>query len=311
MTLGDTEQSREYPSRLFFVDRLRLEVKKVEESGKSLSDVLDQLSVIWTAENREAVLSFVENQIRDRRSGRFQDELQQPVADALIYLVQAAEYEAPRHRQSADLAVSRIIKFLDPEHQLEVIAPWFQDSRKFRVGAVLRTLRKIDDLSPWADYLVQVFRMYRLPEVLRLIARTPAAARLIHPLELNQYFQAYITGFKLERWFPDRSHKYFAMVAAKVLILGEQTIPAELLRSMPEVFSWAIDDIGDPVHEPMLVFLIVENHESPELIWSALRTANRRSMPKALALALEKAESLLRDESLSAPVSPETTSSVQ
>lgn len=303
----DKGESREYPSRLFFMDMLLKEVQKAGESGKSLDEVLDQLRVIWTARNREAVLGQLENHLGRRRSIRFPDELQLLVANALSDLVRSAEDLGPGDRQKADLAVSRIIKYLDPPNQLDVIAPWFQESRKFRMRAVMRTLRTVEDLTPYSDYLVRQYRTYPLTEILMLIARTPDAASLISSAELDPYFSAYISSFKTGERFPNRSNKYFAMIAARVLIIGNQPIPAELLRSVPEVFSWAIEEIGDPVHEPMLIWIIVENHDNPEVLWSAIRTANRRFMPKALARGLETARQLLASDQGVLPVPPEIT----
>lgn len=298
MGIDTATESRQYPSRLFYMDLLLKEAKRTADSGKSLDEILDQVRVIWTVKNREAVLTQLELHLPEKYSRQFADHLQQPVTEALSDLVDASEHLEGRARHSADCAVSRINKYLRPENQLVVIAPWMKSTRLFRAKSVTRTLSGIDDLSPYANLLVRMYRDHQIDETLKLIARTPAAAAQIVPLELNYLFEGYYEVFKLPEGrdhleFQYRRRKYFAMIAARVLIVGNQSIPAELMRSMPEIFSWAIEDIDDPANEPMLTWLVVENSDNPEVLWSAIRTARRRQMYAALSRAMDAARLLL------------------
>lgn len=287
----------QYPSREFFTNLLEREVANSAEFGKTLEETLAHLKEIWATPNRGAVLTRLENYIPRRHPRQFPDDMQHHVAKALKYLMRVADNQDPGQRHSADLAVSRLIKFLDPKLQLKVVSPWMVSNRKFRMQTVLRTLAVTDNLSHHADHLVRYHRILPSTQTLRLIARTPEAARQMFPEEIDPYMDAYLADFKSGGAFPDKVAKYHAMLAAKVLIIGEQSIAPDLLRLIPELFSWAIDHIGDPQYEPLLVFLIVENHKSPELLWSAIRTANRQSMPKALERGLEAAKILLKEES--------------
>lgn len=300
--MGD--ESRAYPSPEFFEDRLRIEVEKAYTTVKSLDEALAQLRVIWGVKNREAVLAFIEN-LRPRRQFALPEDVQPEVAGALKDLVDATNGLPSGHRHNADQAVSRLLKYLSPSLQIDIIWPWMQETRKFRVSTVLRTMTVLEDLDPYADYLVHQYRSLGTLDLLRQVARTPEAARLISPDELSGYFDAYIEEFKggtdnpniparsMLRLSPDKLAKYSAMIAAKVLIVGGQTIPVGWLRTVPEVFSWAMDDISDRKHEDLLVFLIVENHESPELLWSAIRTARRLNLASALERGLEAARLLV------------------
>lgn len=298
-----SDESRAYPSPLFFEDRLRIEVEKAQSTVKSLDEALAQLRVIWAVRHRDAVLSFIENQ-RPRHTFRLPEEVQPQVAEALADLVDATNGLPPGQRHSADQAIRRLIKMLDSKRQMEIIWPWMQETRKFRVATVMSTIMTLEDTNPYADYLVRQFRD-GFPNLLNVLAKTPEAAQQIAPEELEMYFDLYVKSFKpadvddtnsTRRTFGfgfDKSSKYFAMLAAKVLIVGGNTIPVGWLRSIPEVFSWAIDQLADPDHESMLVFLIVENNESPELLWSAIRTAQRLNMPLALERGLDAARALL------------------
>lgn len=278
------------------MDLLLKEVLKSGESGKSLTEVLDQLRVIWTAKNRDAILTRLENHAGRQHSYRFPDEMQGPVADALSDLMQAADTLKPGDRQKADFSVSRIVKKLDTPHQLYVLAPWLESSRRFRENTVMRTLRSVDDLSPYAEYVVRYYRNYGQLDTLRLISRSPAAAALIEPSELVEYFNEYLNRFRSSTLYRDKSAKYRAMIAARMLIVGNRTIPSSFLQTVPEIFTWAIENIGDPAYEPMLLWLIVENPDNPEVLWSAVRTANRHFMGRALEKALDGARRLLLNE---------------
>lgn len=291
-----SSESREYPSRLFFMDLLLKEVQKSGEAGTSLNDVLDQLRVIWAARNREAVLTRLENHASRHTSYRFPDEMQGPVADALSDLMRAADDLKPGDRQKADFSISRIVRYLDTPHQLYVLAPWMEDTRRFRENTVIRTLRAVKDLSPYAEYVVNYYRKYEKFETLQVIARSTAASALIEPVELAEYFNRYFIHFKSKDRFHSKSDKYQAMIAARVLIVGNRSIPSELIEHIPEIFTWAIEHIGDPAYEPLLTWLVVENPENPEVLWSAVRTANRHFMENALEQALNAARSLLLRE---------------
>lgn len=291
-----SSESREYPSRLFFMDLLLKEVQKSGEAGKSLDEVLDQLRVIWTVKNRDAILTRLENHARRPRTYRFPDDMQGPVADALSDLMHAAETLKPGDRQKADFSVSRIVKYLDTPHQLYVLAPWLESSRRFRENTVMRTLNRVDDLTPYADYVVGYFRKYRDFGTLRLISQHPAASAYIEPQEVLGYFNDYLEHFRSNNRYRDKGAKFQAMIAAKVLIVGNRTIPSQFLETIPEIFTWAIEHIGDPAYEPMLIWLIGEHPNNPEVLWSAVRTANRHFMGRALEKALKAARKLLLNE---------------
>lgn len=288
-------ESREYPSRLFYMDLLLKEVQKASEAHKSIDELLDQIREIWTAPDRTAVLHQLENHLGGRYDRRFPNDLQVPVADALSDLIRAADDQPRGSRHKADLTVSRIIKYLDPHLQLEVIAPWFRDPRPFRAKTVMRSLARADDLAPVADMLVYYFRTYADTNMLRLVAHTPGAAVQIFPEELNPYFNRYITRYTYGK-LPSRSLKYFAMLAARVLVVGGQPIPSRLFQVVPEVFSWAIEHIGDPDLEGMLIWLITEHPDNPEVLWSAIRTSGHHFMNRALGKALDAAHQLLLKE---------------
>lgn len=289
-------ESREYPSRLFFMDLLLKEVQKSAESGKSLTEVLDQLRVIWTAKNRDAILTRLENHASRLHGYRYPDDMQGPVADALSDLMQAADTLKPGDRQKADFSVSRIVKYLDTPHQLYVLAPWLESPRRFRENTVMRTLKSVEDLSPYAGYVVRYFRNYGDTNTLRLISQSPAAAALIEPSELTEFFNDYLRHFRSSAHYRDKTAKYRAMIAARILIVGDRTIPSSFLQTVPEIFTWAIENISDPAYEPMLLWLIVENPDNPEVLWSAVRTANRHFMGRALEKALDAARRLLLNE---------------
>lgn len=296
MDLNTYPESREYPSRLFYLDLLYKVVKKAEAAGKTQEELLEMVREIWISPNREAVLSQLEQHLMGRDSHRFPDDMQEPVRDALVDLVHSSVGLSKGQRQSADNAVVRLVKYLDPSHQIEVISPWLESTRKFRMNAVLRTLKRVDDLNPFADYLVQQFRQDKYSEYFKLISRTPNAAAQVTSEELQPYFNAYITNFKNRLHDPNKTTKYFAMIAARTLIIGDRPIPASQMNAVPEVFSWAIEDIGDPQYEPMLTWLIIEHPSNPEVLWSAIRTANRRFMSSSLVRGLEAAKELLANE---------------
>lgn len=289
-------ESREYPSRLFFMDLLLKEVQKAGEAGKTLDEILDQLRVIWSARNRDAILTRLENHARRSNQYKFPEEMQGPVADALSDLMQAAEALKPGDRQKADFSVSRIVKYLDTPHQLYVLAPWLESSRRFRENTVMRTLSAVEDLSPYADYVVGYFRKYKAFGTLYLISKHPAASAQIDPHEVVEYFNNYLTYFRSKTFYRDKDAKYQAMIAARVLIVGNRSIPPNFLETIPETFSWAIEHIGDPAYEPMLIWLIGEHPNNPEVLWSAVRTANRHFMSRALEKALDAARRLLLTE---------------
>lgn len=280
------------------MDLLLKEVQKASESGKTLAEVIDQLRVIWTARNRIAVLTQLEYHLNRSRDDETFEKARDLIATVLLDLVLVADRLKKGDRYKVDLTVNRLIGYLEPDQRLQVLEPWFRDSRKFRINAVRRAFRGINDLTPVADVLVDHYRADNDLEMLKLIARTPKAAEYIRPVELQPYFTAYVDAFKSgEPYSESRKYsKYFAMLAAKVLIIGNQSIPPQIMRSAPEVFSWAIDEIGDPTHEAMLIWLIVESPENPEVLWSAIRTSGRRFMSNALDRALESAHQLLLDE---------------
>lgn len=292
------EESREYPSRLFYMDLLLKEVQKAGESGKTLDEVIDQLREIWTARNRVAVITQLEYHLDRRRDDATFQQAQDLIGTVLLDLVLVADRLKKGDRYKVDLTVNRLIGYLEPEQRLQVLEPWFQESRKFRINAVRRAFRSIDNLESVAHVLVDHYRADRDVEMLKLIARTPNAAEYIQPDELDSYFTAYINNFKSDELYSqDRKYtKYYAMLAAKVLIIGNNSIPPQMMRASPEVFSWAIDEIGDPVHEAMLIWLIAESPNNPEVLWSAIRTSGRRFMSNALDRALQAAHQLLWDE---------------
>lgn len=280
------------------MDLLIKEVQKASESGKTLGEVIDQLRVIWTATNRIAVLTQLEYHLNKQRDDETSQKARDLVATVLLDLVLVADRLKKGDRYKVDLTVSRLIGYLEPNQRLKILEPWFRDSRKFRINAVRRTFRGISDLSSVADVLVDHYRADHDLDILKLIARTPRAAEYIHADELIPYFDKYIDNFKSGNPYDESKKftKYFAMIAAKVLIIGNRSIPPKIMRAAPEVFSWAIDEIGDPAHEAMLIWLIVESPDNPEVLWSAIRTSGRRFMSNALDRALESAHQLLWEE---------------
>lgn len=218
------------------------------------------------------------------------------VTDALVDLVNAAESLRPGDRQKADFAVSRLIWHLEPSAQMRVLSPWLTSTREYRQNTVMRSLNRQTDMSPWADFAVDCFRRNRTIESLKIIAGSPAASALIDHTELQDYFTTYITQFRGRPKYPDKLAKYEAMIAGRVLVVGGRSIPSDLLALVPEIFSWAIEQIGDPAYEAMLVWLVGEHPDNPEVLWSAVHTANRHFMQRALEKALEAARQLLLQE---------------
>lgn len=280
------------------MDLLLKEVQKASESGKTLDEVIDQLRVIWNARNRIAVLTQLEYHLNNQPDDATAKAVRDLVATVLLDLVLVADRLKKGDRYKVDLTVNRLIGYPAPEQRLQILEPWFQDSRKFRINAIRRAFRGISDLASVAHVIVDHYRADKDIEILKLIARTPKAAEYIQPAEMESYFTAYINNFKSDEGYSqDRKYtKYFAMLAAKVLIIGNQSIPPKIMRSAPEVFSWAIDEIGDPAHEAMLIWLISESPDNPEVLWSAIRTSGRRFMSNALDRALETARQLLLEE---------------
>lgn len=296
MDTKQQEESREYPSRLFFMDLLAKEARKTSGTGRTLTEVLDQMRVIWKVEHRDRVFNQLEFFLGKRHSYRFPDELQLPVTSALYDMVRSAETLPKGDRHRTDTAVSKFVRYLDVESQLEILEPWFNDSRVFRTKTVLRTLQRVEDLSPYADYLVEKYRDMGNFDILRLISRTPNAAAQITADELDGYFERYenhSSSYSLG------GMKYHGMIAAKVLVIGDNPIPPELLTRVPVLFSWAIEEIGDQAYESLLIWIILENLENPEVLWSAIRCANRMLMPRALEHGIDAARNLLfRDEGI-------------
>lgn len=295
----DTEtrdESREYPSRLFFMDLLLKEVQKSAASSKTLPELLDQLRVIWTVPNRDAVLTQLETHANRYTGYTFPEEMQGPIAEALSDLLHIADELLPGDRQKADFSISRIVQYLDKPHQMYVLAPWLRSKRRYRENTVMRTLMDVRELDPYAEYVVRYFRNYQEIKTLRLISTSRAASALIEPADLQNYFTYYLRDFREQDEDRDKGAKYRAMIAAKVLIVGERTIPPLWLEEFPEIFSWAIEHIGDLAYEPMLIWLIGEHPDNPEVLWSAVRTARQHFMNRALEKALENAQQLLLKE---------------
>lgn len=275
------------------MDLLLKEVQKSGEASKTLPELLDQLRMIWTVPNRDAVLTQLENHANRHTGYKFPEEMQGPIADALADLLRVSDELMPGDRQRADFSISRIVQKLDQSHQLYVLAPWLTSRRRFRENAVMRTLMSVKNLTPYAEFVVRYFRHYQDIKTLRLISTSTATSALVEPEELKPYFIHYHESFRLRHTDHDKGAKYCAMIAAKVLIVGERTIPPMFLEHFPEIFSWAIEHIGDPAYEPMLIWLIGEHPDNPEVLWSAVRTSRQHFMSRALAKALESARQLL------------------
>lgn len=290
-----------YPSQTFFLERLKIELTKPRTVYESLDAMLAQLEKLWEAPAPKTLVDLVEAQLSHRQIGmsdlgppRFPVDFHLRVATSLRALVEGSAGRPDGERHRADLAVTRLSKYLRPELQRFVLEPWFPNFRKFQNIAVLRCLKRLDDLSGLGEILVARYNHFETFEYLELISRDKDASKRVPGRTFGQYFVDYLDGFKnSQRQELDRSLKYRAMIVVKVMVQGGRPINDALMEDMPEIVCWALTEIGGPEAEDLLLRVMRLNPGNPELLWGVIRGAAGGYMPRANAMALELSTMLI------------------
>lgn len=275
---------KDYVPNSEYIDKLRVELLGPMAIAGEFPDVVRRVEKIWADPQREPVIqalfSFAEQSIDPKSSNWFPKTLYELSFEhealllrALQHLVTVAESLPARERQSADRAISRLIRLLSKDNAFSVVEPWFEDKRKFRQNVFLRAIRDAGVPDAFARSIVDFYRETHSNEAMKIIDENQNCAQLLSHVDVERRLLEPAMSFSTGSYvYVEREDTYWKMRAISAYLSTGRVMSDEIALSYPREFLWAVGRAESRTSLPQVRNLLNKYQEDPEFIWRIMKT---------------------------------------